>query len=85
MYWIEQENKEDRRRNTLSIRFTDREHRLVCDTAWKQRLSASGMIRDIILGQFQRLGILDQETQLPNPAAAKKGGESQQAHKTVGR
>ena len=50
MYWIDTDNKKgDLRRNTLSIRFTDAEHRLVCDAAWKKRTSASAMVREILL------------------------------------
>ena len=44
---------EEQYRNTLTIRWTDREHRLVSDTAWRNRLSCSEMIRNIVLGELE--------------------------------
>jgi hypothetical protein len=57
MYWIDDNRNVDLRRNTLSIRFTDAEHRLVCDAAWRSRISASAMIRGILLNGLQENGL----------------------------
>lgn len=43
------DREEDRLRNTLSIRFTDLEHREICDLAWSKKTSASAMIRGLLL------------------------------------
>jgi hypothetical protein len=63
MYWIHEKNEEDLRRNTLSIRFTDAEHKLVCNAAWKKRISASGMIRAILLNGLEERGLNIAESQ----------------------
>ena len=53
--------EEEQLRNTLSIRWTDREHKLVCDTAWKNRLSCSQLIRDVVLESLGSLGSSNEE------------------------
>jgi hypothetical protein len=57
MKWIDDDGNKDLRRNTLSIRFTDQEHRTICDAAWRNRISASSMIRDILLGEIEQRGL----------------------------
>ena len=72
MQWIDN-NDENRRRNVLSIRFNDHEHRIICDKAWRERLSVSGMLRDLILREYEKLGILKREF---NQYSIKKGKEA---------
>ena len=50
------QNEEERLRNSLTIRFNDKEHKNICDIAWKSRVSASQMIRDIILEKLNENG-----------------------------
>lgn len=57
MYWIDNTKKDDLRRNTLSIRFTDAEHLMVSNAAWRTRISASGLIREILLSGLEERGL----------------------------
>lgn len=55
MYWIGKTDDE-LRRNVLSIRFTDAEHKAICDHAWKNRISASALIRDLLRNEMNTFG-----------------------------
>ena len=37
---------EQRRRNCITLRLTDLEHKAISDTAWKNRRTASALIRE---------------------------------------
>ena len=41
---------EQRRRNGISLKLTDREHKAISDTAWKNRRTASALIREALYG-----------------------------------
>lgn len=47
------------RRNCLTIRFKDDEHKVITDEAWRNRQSASKLIRDIVLGYLHAEGIME--------------------------
>ncbi|WFB36796.1 hypothetical protein P3T73_03345 [Kiritimatiellota bacterium B12222] len=49
------------RRNTLTIRFKDKEHQAVSDEAWRKRMSMSGWLRDIALTRLESEGKFDSE------------------------
>ena len=51
------------RRNCLSIRFKDCEHQAVTEAAWRQRMTASGWLRELALEHLR---------QLSNPAEAER-------------
>lgn len=40
---------EELRRNPLTVRWSDHEHKLVTDTAWRNRISASEFIRRLVM------------------------------------
>ena len=44
----------EHRRNPLTVRWTDQEHRLVVDEAWKRRISASELVRRFVLESLAR-------------------------------
>jgi len=46
------------RRNCLTIRFRDVEHQAVTDTAWRNRMTASGWLRELVLEHLQQEGVL---------------------------
>lgn len=52
MQWRKLKSDDEMRRNTLTIRWTDDEHRLVSETAYERRTSCSEMIRGIVLGEL---------------------------------
>ena len=81
MKWICEHDKERLRRNTMSIRFTDQEHKLVCNTAWKNRISASGMIREILLNGLKEQGLDIHNDESPIRAA---GGRRSRSNETKG-
>lgn len=45
----ELKKNEERKRNPLTIRWTDEEHALVTETAWKNRTNASALVRELVL------------------------------------
>ena len=47
----------DLHRNCLSIRFKDAEHQAVVDEAWRNRKTASGWLRELVLEHLARKGI----------------------------
>jgi hypothetical protein len=53
--------EEDLRRNTLTIRFKDNEHKAVSDEAWRKRMSMSGWLREIALNRLESEGKFDSE------------------------
>lgn len=53
--------EEDLRRNVMTIRFRDREHQVIADEAWRQRMSMSGWIRDTALKRLREEGLLSDE------------------------
>lgn len=71
MYWIDQDKGDDLRRNTLSIRFTDKEHGAICDAAWKNRISVSTMIRDLVFSGMRDRGLMDDIVASGSPKAPK--------------
>lgn len=44
---------EQRRRNCITLRLTDLEHKAISDTAWKNRRTASALIRDAMYGYLK--------------------------------
>lgn len=44
---------EQRRRNCISLKLTDREHKVIADTAWKNRRTASALIRNAMYGYLK--------------------------------
>ena len=54
---------EQRRRNCISLKLTDREHKAIADTAWKNRSTASALIREAMYGYLKtNEGIILEET-----------------------
>ena len=45
-YMRELLTNEQRRRNGISLKLTDREHKAISDAAWKNRRTASALIRE---------------------------------------
>ncbi len=83
MNWICEHDKETLRRNTMSIRFTDQEHQLVCNTAWKNRISASGMIREILLNGLKDRGIVAQHDEAPAVGDGRRQQRAERCHRSV--
>ena len=50
---------EELKRNTLSIRFDDETYKTLTDCAWRNRQSVSGLVREIILDDLNRRGVID--------------------------
>ena len=46
----------EQRRNALSVRWSDDEHRTLTDEAWKRRLSASELVRRYVSEGLRRDG-----------------------------
>jgi len=46
------------RRNILTIRFRDAEHRAISNAAWERRMTMSGWVRDIALSRLEEEGKL---------------------------
>jgi len=61
MYWIRHDHESQLRRRVLSVRFTDAEHAAICDKAWRERVSVSGMLREVILSEYGRIGVITPE------------------------
>ena len=47
---------EERRRNALSIRWSDSEHRALVDAAWRRRIPASALVRQYVAEGLRRDG-----------------------------
>ena len=45
--------EETQKRNPLTVRFDDEEHRLVCESAYAQRISCSELVRYIVISQLR--------------------------------
>ena len=45
---------EEKRRNPLTIRWSDVEHQLVTDTAWRKRTNASALVRELVLSNIRK-------------------------------
>ena len=54
------------RRNVLTIRFRDREHQAVCDEAWRNRMSASGWLREVVLSKMEAEGKFEAHSEIEN-------------------
>jgi len=46
------------RRNLLSVRFKDNEHQAVTDEAWRNRMTASGWLRELALEHLKNKKVL---------------------------
>lgn len=55
----------DLKRNCLTIRFKDEEHKAVVDEAWRNRKTASGWLRDLVLERLELLAKVG--VSIPNP------------------
>ena len=49
--------EEDLKRNCLTIRWPDKQHRTVTDEAWRRRQSASELVREMVIEGLQREGV----------------------------
>jgi hypothetical protein len=58
-------DEQELKRNCLTIRFKDEEHKLVVDEAWRNRKTASGWLRDLVLERLELLAKVG--IPLPNP------------------
>ena len=58
MYWIDNEKGDELRRNTLSIRLTDKEHEAICNVSWVNKVSASSMIRELVFSGMVERGLI---------------------------
>ncbi len=57
--------EEELRRNSLAIRFRDDEYKAVTDEAWRNRKTASGWLRDLVLERLELLAKAG--VSIPNP------------------
>ena len=54
------------RRNHLTIRFKDNEHKAICHEAWLDHQTASGFVRAIVLNYLEKAGVA-----LPEPKSTR--------------
>lgn len=54
---IRKPGEEKLKRNVLTIRFSDSEHRAVTNASWQAHSSASSYIRGIVLEHLRRQGV----------------------------
>jgi len=59
MYWIDNDRGDELRRNTLSIRLTDKEHEAICNVSWSRKVSASSMIRELVFSGMRERGLIE--------------------------
>lgn len=50
MNWKSDEKAGELKRNIVSVRLSDMEHRQLSDTAYQQRRSCSDLVRDLVFG-----------------------------------
>ena len=54
----EYKREEEKRRNPLTIRWTDDEHRAVANQAWQKHRSASAFVREIVITHLDSQGVV---------------------------
>ena len=73
-------DEEDLKRNCLTIRWPDAQHKAVVDTAWRRRTSASEMIREMVLDRLRADGVKVEDSWpqdvSDSPARSSKAGRA---------
>lgn len=49
--------EELKKRNGLTIRWSDGVHKQVCDLAWKQRQTVSSLVREVMVDHLRKSGV----------------------------
>ena len=52
----EAKREEELLRNAMTLRWTDADFRLVADTAWRRRMSASELVRQLVIAGLKAEG-----------------------------
>jgi len=53
----DQQREETLLRNVLTVRWNDSQHRIITDLAWRERRSASDLIRSITIESLKQRGV----------------------------